>query len=114
MTQEEVIKYIAGKNNNIEIVKDSEFDDDGIACKFNGLKFCYCYRNNQEVVFYKNIVFNHTITTAYTGNYTSSYLTTDKIDQMYEKFMTTYSQASLDLKEIIMDENLEEIKKDFR
>lgn len=114
MTHEEVINYIAGKNNNIEIVKDSEFDDEGIACKFNGLRICIGYPTNKQVVFYKNIVYNHKVATTYTGNYNSSYLTTDKIDEMYERFMTTYQQASLDLKEIIIDENLEEIKKDFR
>ena len=112
MTLTEVINYIAGKHNNIEIVKNNEFDINGVVCMFNGLKICFGYPN-QEIVFYKNIVFNHTITNTYTGNYNSKYLTTEKIDEMYERFMTTYREASLDLKEIKLDENLEEIKKDF-
>lgn len=113
MTQEEVIKYIAGKHNNIEIVNDNEFDINGIVCMFNGLKICFGYPN-QEVVFYKNIVFNHTVATTYNGNFNSRDLTTDKLDILYEIFMNTYRQACLDLKEIKLDENLEEIKKDFR
>ena len=112
MTLAEVINYIAGKHNNIEIVNDNEFDINGIVCMFNGLKICFGYPN-QEVVFYKNIVFNHAIATSYTGNYNSRDLTTEKIDEMYEKFMNTYRQATLDLKEIKLDENLEEIKRDF-
>lgn len=112
MTLAEVINYIAGKHNNIEIVNDNEFDINGIVCMFNGLKICFGYPN-QEVVFYKNIVFNHTVASHYNGNFNSRDLTTDKIDTLYEIFMNTYRQASLDLKEIKLDENLEEIKKDF-
>lgn len=113
MTINEVINYIAGKHNIIEIVNDDEFENDGIACKFNGLRICIGYPTNKQVVFYKNIVYNHKVATTYTGNYNISYLTTDKIDEMYERFMNTYRQACLDLKEIKLDENLEEIKKDF-
>lgn len=112
MTLAEVINYIAGKHNNIEIVNDNEFDINGIVCKFNGLKICFGYPN-QEVVFYRNIVFNHTVASHYNGNFNSRDLTTDKIDTLYEMFMNTYRQACLDLKEIKLDENLEEIKKDF-
>jgi hypothetical protein len=112
MTLAEVINYIAGKHNSIEIVNVTEFEINGIACKFNGLKICFGYPN-QEVVFYKNIVFNHTVASHYNGNFNSKYLTTEKIDEMYEKFMNTYRQATLDLKEIKLDENLEEIKRDF-
>lgn len=112
MTLEKVINYIAGKHNNIEIVNDNEFDINGIVCMFNGLKICFGYPN-QEIVFYKNIVFNHTVATTYNGNFNSRDLTTDKIDILYEIFMNTYRQACLDLKEIKLDENLEEIKKDF-
>ena len=100
MTLEKVIKYIAGKHNNIEIVNDNEYDIAGIVCMFNGLKICFGYPN-QEIVFYKNIVFNHTVATTYNGNFNSKYLTTDKIDELYERFMTTYL------------ETIEEIKKDF-
>jgi hypothetical protein len=32
---------------------------------------------------------------------------------LYEIFMNTYRQACLDLKEIKIDESIEEIKKDF-
>lgn len=112
MTLAEVINYIAGKHNNIEIVNDNEFDINGIVCMFNGLKICFGYPN-QEVVFYRNIVFNHTVASHYNGNFNSRDLTTDKIDTLYEMFMNTYRQACLDLKEIKLDENLEEIKKDF-
>lgn len=112
MTLAEVINYIAGKHNNIEIVNDNEFDINGIVCKFNGLKICFGYPN-QEIVFYRNIVFNHTVASHYNGNFNSRDLTTDKIDTLYEMFMNTYRQACLDLKEIKLDENLEEIKKDF-
>lgn len=112
MTLEKVINYIAGKHNNIEIVNDNEFDINGIVCMFNGLKICFGYPN-QEIVFYKNIVFNHTVATTYNGNFNSRDLNTDKIDILYEIFMNTYRQACLDLKEIKLDENLEEIKKDF-
>lgn len=112
MTLAEVINYIAGKHNNIEIVNVTEFEINGIACKFNGLKICFGYPN-QEVVFYRNIVFNHTVASHYNGNYNSRDLTTDKIDKMYEIFMNTYRQACLDLKEIKIDESIEEIKKDF-
>lgn len=112
MTLAEVINYIAGKHNNIEIVNNNEFDINGIVCMFNGLKICFGYPN-QEVVFYKNIVFNHTVETTYNGNFNSKYLTTDKIDELYERFMTTYREACLDLKEIKLEETIEEIKKDF-
>ena len=112
MTREEVINYIAGKHNNIEIVNDNEYNLDGIVCMFNGLKICFGYPN-QEIVFYKNIVFNHTVATTYNGNFNSKYLTTDKIDEMYERFMITYREACLDLKEIKFEETIEEIKKDF-
>jgi hypothetical protein len=112
MTLAEVINYIAGKHNNIEIVNDNEFDINGIVCMFNGLKICFGYPN-QEVVFYKNIVFNHKVSSNYNGNFNSRDLTTDKIDKLYEIFMNTYRQACLDLKEIKIDESIEEIKKDF-
>ena len=64
-------------------------------------------------IFYKCIVFNHKVDSTYSGNWNCSYLTLNKIDELFDKFMKTYQEASMDLKEIIIDEKLEDVKKDF-
>lgn len=114
MTLSEALDYIQSKHNNIEIVGNNEYDVGGLECRLNNHRICIGYRGNGEIVFYKCIVFNHKITSTYTGNCNCSYLTLNKIDELFDKFMKTYQEASMDLKEIIIDEKLEDVKKDFK
>ena len=114
MTLSEALDYIQSKNNNIEIVGNNRYDIGGLECRLDNHRFCIGYRGNNEIVFYRCTVFNHKVDSTYNGNWNCSYLTFKKIDEMFDKFMKTYQEASMDLKEIIIDEKLEDVKKDFK
>ena len=114
MTLSEALDYIQSKHNNIEIVGNNEYDVGELELRFNNHRICVGYKGNGEIVFYENIVFNHKVQSTYVGNWNCSYISFEKLDELYNQFMRTYQTASIDLKEIITDEKLDEIKKDFK